>query len=527
MAEPAAARKARIHPGVKRLPPAATDPGRPREIELKLRLRAQDLAPLRGRLASRGEGRRQRIDNVYLDTPDRRLAANRAALRLRRIEHGGRSRWVQTLKTEDAAAALSVRGEWETPLRSGAIDLARLADAPLERLLGPQAGAALLGPVFRTVFERTTWQIEAHGARIEAALDLGQIEAGAAAEPICELELELLDGPAGALLALAQELAGATGRRRADLRLLPYGDSKAARGYRLAQGSAPGPLAPPAAPPEQVFEPRMGMALAARHWVATGMPALLANMEGIASSADPEFVRQARVALRRMRSGLDLLAPEDLPPALAGGLKRWTERLGAVRDWDVLCAEQLPALASGVADADARAWPRVIAAAARRQAAARARLRRQLDEPAFAEFALRLLQWSMGTPARAGKRLGEAAPRRLDARLQRLARAARAFARLSEERQHKLRIEAKRLRYALEMLRGVLPRRPWRADQRALARFQRATGAVRDGAQAQAMVGRLTRSAALRAACGGWARTQAQRQVARARRAAALLARSR
>ena len=118
---------------------------------------------------------------------------------------------------------------------------------------------------------------------------------------------------------------------------------------------------------------------------------------------------------------------------------------------------------------------------------------------------------SMGTPARAGKRLGDAAPRRLDGRLQRLARAARAFARLSEERQHKLRIEAKRLRYALEMLRGVLPRRPWRADQRALARFQRATGAVRDSAQAQALVERLTRSAALRAACGRWARTQAQR----------------
>jgi inorganic triphosphatase YgiF len=238
------------------------------ETELKLRLRPQDVPQLRRRLDRLGSVQLRSIDNTYFDTADLRLAASKAALRLRRIEHAGRQRWVQTLKTEPVAAALSVRGEWETPVRAAAIEPERLAHSPLAQLLRRPKGAHSLAarrvqeiarlpaasrarestrlpaarrlqPVFQTVFERSSWEVQAYGARIEAAIDEGQIRAGARTEPVLELELELIDGSPLALLKLALQLAGVRGGRPADLGLLPYGDSKAARGYRLARSLPP------------------------------------------------------------------------------------------------------------------------------------------------------------------------------------------------------------------------------------------------------------------------------------------------
>ncbi|MGV8378280.1 inorganic triphosphatase, partial [Pseudomonas aeruginosa] len=57
-------------------------------------------------------------------------------------------------------------------------------------------------------------------------LDLGKVVAGDNQEEICELDLELRQGDAAALLELAAELA-------ADLPQMPSDISKAQRGYRL------------------------------------------------------------------------------------------------------------------------------------------------------------------------------------------------------------------------------------------------------------------------------------------------------
>ncbi|GHK91798.1 hypothetical protein ECZU18_13790 [Escherichia coli] len=52
-------------------------------------------------------------------------------------------------------------------------------------------------------------------SRIEIALDQGEVKAGEFAEPICELELELLSGDTRAVLKLANQLVSQTGLRRA------------------------------------------------------------------------------------------------------------------------------------------------------------------------------------------------------------------------------------------------------------------------------------------------------------------------
>jgi len=161
-------------------------------------------------------------------------------------------------------------------------------------------------------------------------------------------------------------------------------------------------------------------------------------------------------------------------------------------------------------------------AAVRRQAAARELLREQVATPEFATFALRVLRWSVMEPASPGKRLADIVPRAIRTRQRTVAAGARRFARLSLVRQHKVRIQAKNLRYGMEMMRRVLPKGGRRTYLRALAQFQDAAGGARDAALAQTAIARLTRSGAVLRQVREWstaeilARTQRAQQFASA-----------
>jgi triphosphatase len=523
--------------GRRSAPPAP--PAAAREIELKLLLRPQDLPALRARLDRRAAARVERVDSTYYDTPDLRLAAAQAALRLRSIERGRRRVWVQTFKTDDRQAALAARGEWETPAPHARIDPVRLDHAPLAQLLGGRAACRELAPRFRTVFERTAWELLAHGAHIEAVIDVGEIQAGGRVEAICEAELELRSGEPAALFELALELSGSEGAGRGTpaLSLVPYGASKAARGLRLALGrAAPEPV--PGLPKGrgdrgrsgEDFEPDQPLGRAARLWLGRGAEALLANAAGALLGDDPEFVHQARVALRFMRVGLELLGPglaggERLAPAQARGLQAWAREFGAVRDWDVLCEEMLPSLAREAGKGGEARWARVREAAQRKRLRARARLRRRLQAPAFAEFALRLLLWIAREPREEDGRLDEFAHAALRQRRRRLSKAARGFAKASMARQHKIRLQAKSLRYGIETLRAVLPGAVRKSDLRLLSRFQDAAGCARDLALAGAELRGLTRARPLLRQIEAWSRAQKRAGLGKAQRLAAHLQR--
>ena len=94
----------------------------PIEQELKFRLAPSAAARAARLLPFASRPRRRRIDSVYYDTPDLRLEATRAALRLRR---DGR-RWWQTFKApQGVATALAQRAEWEIPAPRGRLDVSR------------------------------------------------------------------------------------------------------------------------------------------------------------------------------------------------------------------------------------------------------------------------------------------------------------------------------------------------------------------------------------------------------------------
>lgn len=217
------------------------------EIELKFQIPPAARAAVARAVADAG-GRTLPLRAVYLDTAGRRLAAAAFALRLR--QEGPRR--VQTLKGRGDGVMRRLEHEVElAPDAPFVVDPARHAGTPageaLQRLLGEPAEA--LQPVFETAVQREQALLRRADARIELALDIGEVRAGPARWPLHELEFELLEGPVQALLELAAGWVEAHG-----LWLDPR--SKAERGERLARGAVSEPARPwrPAAPGADTHE---------------------------------------------------------------------------------------------------------------------------------------------------------------------------------------------------------------------------------------------------------------------------------
>ena len=480
----------------------------PHETELKLHLpegageslaRARALTGLRPRTA--------RLHAIYFDTADGLLRRQLMALRLRR---SGRQ-WIQTLKAADAAAGgLSTRPEWESPARvvrgQPRIDLKTLQQTPLPRLLAQHATGNPLRPVFTTRVVRTVWDVTFKGSRIEVAMDRGRIElqrdGRRVTEPISELELELLEGQVEDLVALALRLAN---RGSEALALVPLTASKAERGYRLAAGLAPPPTKASARGFVDRLKADMTAGAALRAIIVQGLDVLLANTSALRDGHDPEYVHQARVALRRMRSAVRLLDRKhaDFPVALANDL-RWVGRLlGDARDWDVLAGETLPAFAAAATPELGPQAQRLLDQACTRRDAARAEATAALATHRFARLALRLQAWTL-TPPPAGRTLARLAPQALDKAHARLFSAAQFFAALSPERRHRVRILAKRLRYGLDVFSVALPPKPSERYIAALSGMQDVLGELNDAVVARSALRDFTECEGGRAAATQW-----------------------
>jgi triphosphatase len=308
------------------------------ETELKFQLEPAQAAALRRALAT-STARTLRLRARYFDTPDRRLAAAGLALRLR-LE--GR-RWVQTLKGR--GDGMLQRLEHEVPV-PGSLRMPPVLD--VSRHAGTPAGDALakalddtdtsaLQMVFETDVKRTLRDLRSGGALVEAALDIGEIRAGAASLPVCEVEFELKRGPLDALTTLAARWVE---RHGLWLDVRP----KAERGDRLARGASAG-AAVMAVPPK--LDRDLSADAALRAIVAACLEQVLANAADLAADAGGvEHVHQARVGLRRLRSALRVFGDWSpaVDPAWGPALADLFTRLGVARDRDVLAASLLPEL---------------------------------------------------------------------------------------------------------------------------------------------------------------------------------------
>jgi inorganic triphosphatase YgiF len=461
------------------------------EIELALRATPGDAERLLASptLAemSRGVARRARLVSTYFDTPDLQLRAVGAVLRLRKQ---GR-RVVQTLKTAprpgDPAA---LRGEISRTVRGAGPDLGGAEEGAVLAELGLDAGiAATLVPIFVTDFERIAVPLALGGSTFELAVDRGEIRAGGAVAALCDVEIELRAGAIGDLYAVALALHAAV-----PMALQPL--AKSARAHALRAG---GTIAPMRAERPRLAR-KVAIGPAFRGILRTCLAQLRANAAAIDAGDDPVAVHQFRVALRRLRSAFAAFAAA-MPAAerrrFSASLRRVARRSDAARELDVFVAEMLPALRRRIGDPEALAAVEAVAESAR--AVARDRVRAMLRDPGFAATVLRLEAWVEGEGWRRAARDAYDMPARGHARdtlrrLQRkLLRDGRAIGDLEAEALHRLRLRAKKLRYAAEFFRDLFPRSGARGYLAALAGVQDQLGALNDSVTLRALLARLGR----------------------------------
>lgn len=465
------------------------------ETELKLSLPASILPKLRRHpLLAEIKPQRQRLLNTYYDTAELALRAGRIALRHRTTAWG----LLLTVKSaEPAAGGLAQRSEWEAPSLPGAFDFSHVDDKRLRKWL--TGLAPQLQPVFTTDFLRTTWIVEpAPGTRIEVALDRGAVRVAEREDPICELELELLAGPTSSLFELAQAL-------QADLPLRPEVASKAERGLRLFTQK---PVVPARAG-KSAIAPGMASGLAFRAVALDCIEQLQRNEVGARLTDEPEFVHQARVAIRRLRSAMRLWAPLLPPGFVAGhepGWRQLAQVLGELRNRDVFALHTLPPLLESFPD---HAAPQRLAGLVGRQRRqSRQVLRSALESPDFGRLVLRTTAAIHALPEMIGlESLEEFARHRLRS-LSRDVFAKAAAARNDPGAHHKLRIAFKRLRYALEFMAPLYPHHKLRLYLAAAGEMQELLGEMNDIAVAESLLAdqrRLDRDDLLQ----GWLRGRA------------------
>ncbi len=455
------------------------------ERELKFTLDAAAAARAMRLIPRAKAPRRQRVHSVYFDTPELRLYRAGVALRLRRAG----SRWLQALKApQGAQSALATRAEWEMPAPRGRLDCGLFPREAIRAVTGIDIVrlARRLKPVFITDFERRSAELAlGHGLRAEASIDTGVIESGAAREPICELELELVAGELGPLIGLAETLVE-------PLRLRMSSASKAERGYRLYRAAGP------AAPAKWLRPSTDGNAAASEAFVAlcgTAIAQIGANAAGVLNGRDAEYLHQLRVGVRRLRSAVRAFRPllkRGRARAAERPLRRMMRTFGQARDWDVFC-ESLH---------DAGPAPAMLAAARRKRGGARREARRVVGSAAFQGAQLRALRWLHGNPWKSDAARADSfallASRALDGLHARLLRRARDIDWRDPPRRHAVRIAVKRLRYGCDFFGAAFPRQAVQPFLARLASLQDTLGELNDVAVEGRLIDELAESETLR-----------------------------
>lgn len=274
----------------------------------------------------------------YYDTPDRLLAKNGMALRLRKED----DQWVQTFKAAGQSHLHRVEEEIHLGVCDQEPDLNlelyqnnKVVTDLINAVLGTQAEKLSLQ--FETDVQRTYHVFEADNTAIEVCLDDGVVKTADTQSIICEVEFELKQGAVKTLIQFAQQWIN----RYAlwlDVR------SKAERGNLLALGQAASPAVHAKA---LTLNKDITAEQALKKIIENCLGQFLPNMAAIADEvAEPEHIHQARVSLRRLRSALKHFSgwSGELNPVWEEQIAELFRKLGDTRDEDAIRTEVLPVI---------------------------------------------------------------------------------------------------------------------------------------------------------------------------------------
>jgi triphosphatase len=426
--------------------------GNPTEVELKLWVAPEDITALRNHPRFAGslpDPTRETLDSVYFDSDDLSLRDHGLTLRVRHVG----DKWVQTIKSTDHGVGFFERSEWEQTIEGDQPDLSCVKDTSLGRILVDEVRKPLK-PVFETRFERTAYHLNGHDTDIVMAIDEGQILATGSSRPVSEIELELKHGSPADLFKVARDIVDIVPAR------LEF-KTKPDRGYELVENTA--------AAAETACDPELSVGISAgraftligraclRHLVAN-VPAMLAR--------DETALHQMRVALRRLRAAVSLFSVvvgDDRAEAIKTELRWLARELAPARDLDTLLFEVIKPLRKRHANEPG------LASIGNMFARKRLRCYRQAHEAVqsarFRTLVLNTAEWveagSWSTSQDAALRARRETPieiyaaEQLSRRRKKIRRRGARINELNPEQLHRLRIQVKKARYAIEFSAGL------------------------------------------------------------------------
>ena len=410
---------------------------------------------------------------AYYDTADLRLARNGITLRFRTGDEGG-DRWTVKLPAGEGRDEIELDAP-ATRVPAAARDLVRaFARAePLKRVV-----------TLRT--KRTRWAfVDADGEKLAELVDdhVTIYRSGRLGGRFRELEVESADG--------SSELIRKVGACLQELGARPGDDTpKAIR----ALGS--GASAPPDVVVPESVSPSAPASEAIRAAVASATARITRN-DPRARLGEPEGIHQMRVGARHLRSDLRTFAPlvdQGWAAAVTEGLKWLAGVLGDVRDLDVM-TERLNEAAAELRAPLAPLFEQL----AQRDGAARAALMDALRSKRYEQLLETLVVASGAPPVteEASVPSSDALPPLVASRWIKLRDAGRAVhAESSDEELHRVRILAKRGRYAADAASVALGKKKARDAAKfadLCSKVQDALGTLQDTAVTTAAIEKAAR----------------------------------
>jgi triphosphatase len=229
------------------------------------------------------------------------------------------------------------------------------------------------------------------------------------------------------------------------------------------------------------------------------MDQIQANRDAVAHNQDVESLHQMRVGLRRLTSALQLFGDFfRIPDDLRRDLDWLGERLGEARDWDVLSESTLPRVVDGIEDKFQLIGINTVAAvksaeqhAALSEAVSSRRYKRLIFS--FARW-VHSGDWRDAMPRKRRKqlasRISEFARDLLSHEQHRLLKRGGKLSAATPKARHKVRIAAKKARYAAEFFQSLLPKtKPY---IKSLSHLQDELGRLNDISVADRLLKELT-----------------------------------
>jgi triphosphatase len=251
--------------------------------------------------------------------------------------------------------------------------------------------------------------------------------------------------------------------------------------------------------------PTLNVAQGLRAIVNNCLEQMQGNAAGVAQGNDPESVHQMRIGLHRLLCAVGVfcrVAP--CPRTLHDELKWLGTELGAVRDWDVLANDTLPEIIA--THSDQSALLKLQKTCAQRARKKHRHAAAAINSVRYAHLMLSCGNWAHGSDGPPKKKLSQPlakfAKKTLARRHKKLQEKIRRLhdvektevekndtdknAQTSDapQAQHKIRIAAKKSRYATEFFKSLFPAKPIKPYLKTLTAFQAVAGRMNDGAVA-------------------------------------------